>query len=81
MHKFRGVHVLLRIFRGGQGFSAFDRIFEGPPPPPDVFDTFPNESINGAGDNKFDLNDKKSAEHKNNSDENDDKNIRKSKHC
>ena len=36
----RGVHVLLRIFRGLQGFAAFGRKFEGPPPL-GVFDTFP----------------------------------------
>ena len=26
----RGVHVRQRIFRGGQGFAAFGRKFEGP---------------------------------------------------
>ena len=35
-----GVHVLLRSFRGGQGFAAFGRKFEGPPPL-GVFDIFP----------------------------------------
>ena len=35
-----GVHVRRRIFRGGQGFAAFGRKFEGPLPPLDVFDTF-----------------------------------------
>ena len=68
-------------FLGGVRFLRPSTAYLRDPPPLDVFDTFPNESINGAGDNKFDLNDKKSAEHKNNSDENDDKNIRKSKHC
>ena len=33
------VHVLLRIFRGGQGFAIFGRKFEGSPPL-GVFDTF-----------------------------------------
>ena len=28
----RGVHVLLRIFRGGQGFAAVGRKFERPRP-------------------------------------------------
>ena len=28
----REVHVLLRISRGGEGFAAFGRKFEGPPP-------------------------------------------------
>ena len=41
----RGVHVRQRIFRGGQGFAAFGRKFEGPPPPLDVFDTFTKQNL------------------------------------
>ena len=37
----RGVHVLLRIFRGVQGFGAFVRKIERPPPSMAVFDTSP----------------------------------------
>ena len=47
-----GVHVRRRIFREGQGFAAFGRKFEGPPPL-DVFDTFPNQQENNHGLNKI----------------------------
>ena len=42
---FRGVYILCPNFRGGQGFVAFGRDFEMPPPPQGVFDTFPKSSM------------------------------------